>query len=209
MANEIPMSKGQSVLLVRYSSKIIDNCMERHKEVADKNQYCWYAMLGMIPSDKIISAAMSENRPTVVMLGYNKVHVCKLAGVEKIMPSDHFPGYYHDLVFVRNQKPGCYLKLEDIQESDEEILHRLFVMSSGRTVYDIVHNHCQSPFLLVSYDFVDEIKLKKKVEKKVEVQKLGINECTYRSEDGRCGRRTCVSYSYECNNPSNCSKQKR
>lgn len=206
---EIDMVKGQSVLLVRYSSKIIDNCMQHHKDVADKEGFCWYAMLGMIPSDKIITAAMSEEKPTVVMLGYNKVHICKLGGIEKNVPSDHFPAYYNELVFSRNQRPGCFLKLENIQEITDDVLHRLFVMSSGRTVYDVVHNHCQSPFLLVSFDWVDETKLKKKTEKKSETSMLGVNECVYKGLDGKCGRKTCVSYTYECKNPSICSKQKR
>lgn len=209
MKNDVEIKKGQSVLLVRYSSKIIEDCMKRHKDVADKEGFCWYAMLGMIPSDRIISAALDEENPTVVMLGYNKVHICKLATIEKKIPENHYPEYYNDLIFSRNQRPGCFLKLENICETDEAILHKLYVMSSGRTVYDIIHNHCQSPFLLVSYDWIDETKLKKKPENKSCVEKLGINECIYRDKNGKCGRKTCVSYTYECENPSDCSKQKR
>lgn len=201
--NRKDLKRGQDILVLRYSTSVVDNCVEEHISIIKKLGYCWFGKVGNTPNDKMMSIILSYERPALLLYKKGKAYLCEMAGYTKNKPKEGYPSYYDEEHILAR----CYFKLVSIEEANLEILEQLIVKSSKRTLRDIYSGHCTSSFHFVSYkEIIDSEPANSFIIEKRE--KLDKNDCIYRI-DGMCSLKTCINYQYECDRPAFCSKQKR
>lgn len=204
------MEKGQHFLIIKYSLDIEPECIEKHKEVIDKEGYCWFAKVGRCPSPYILNDVLSEETPKILLYAKGKVHLCDFETYTKDKPKKGMPEYYETELFRNMIYPDMYFKITSIEEMNINELSKYHVCSSGKSLSESMPR-CMSSFILAEYP--DPTKKRVRViEKGVKRDKgrvlLDKNDCNYR-KNGFCANKSCISYKYECERPSNCVKQKR
>lgn len=182
--------------------------------------YCWFGKIGTAPVIPSIEKKIGNMPITILLYSQGKVHVCSCVEIVTNKPDEEYPSYYDKYLIDRGKAPSIYFKLTSITELPSDEFMRCTSLSSGRQLNGTVHRSMASFFYGVYTDKhfladardvkkeVSEDRLKKRAfEKKAKVVKLDRYSCKYR-ENGLCLCKSSINYSYECDRPSNCLKQK-
>ena len=132
------------MLVLRYSNKIIDSCIEKHLNVLNKDSFVWWGKCGARTSQKNIDLVMNENEPKLLLYSSNdKCYICGLSKVTYEKPGSSYPKYY-DEVFDDELFPTTYYKLTSIVELNKQYLSHFIVNSTGRELSDLMCNSMTS-----------------------------------------------------------------
>lgn len=215
------MEKDEKFLLIKYGRIAgVGDCIERHLKVLNEKGYCWFGKIGTAPVVSCIKEKIGDLPIKVLLYSQGKVHICTCEEIVSIKPDEGYPSYYDTYLINRGMAPSIYFKLTSITEYPSDEFAKCASLSSGRKLSETVYRSMASFFYgvytskLVLCDAGD-IKEKKPVErpkkkaheKKGKAVKLDMNSCKYR-ENGLCRCKSSINYSYECDRPSNCLKQK-
>ncbi len=196
------LETGQCLLVLRYSLSYKKNIIDLHKELIEKQGFVWYGKLGNETSQKIIAEIFAAKNPALLLFKKDKAFLCGVEEITGNKPQSGYPKYYDDEYIC----PGCYYKLTSIDEVEVDIINELIVRSSKRLLSDTLSRQCTSSCFFVSYK--ELLPLKAKSIKKPEKRKLSKNDCIFK-RSGKCTNRSFINFGYECERPSECSKQKR
>ena len=206
--------RGDKFLVLRYSNGMY-NCIKNHRAVLEKNGYCWFGKIGVVPSERALGEKLNSDKPLVVLYCQGDAFVCSLIGVSTEKPSEGYPLYYNAFMYDRNIFPKMYFKLGSLEEIPKEIFAKCISLSSGRPLTETVSRSMAS-FFYGDYPVADNLVLleyvpvkKEKKERKTRRKQSVIvdkNSCVYQV-DGFCTNRRCINYKYECERPSSCMKQ--
>lgn len=202
---QLPIDK--KILILRYGTNIISDCMKLHQEVINSEGYCWFGKLGRAPSDKVIQQIMEDGEGYVVLYAREGAYGAKFTEVTDKKPLTAYPEYYNALLFDEGYIPTVYFKLLDLKPLATGELQNLAVSSSKNALVDTL-NKSMNSFFCAEYKQGKEIIKSKKTDHKDEKKdKLVVEGCRYR-ENGKCNRRGFVNYQYECERPKLCIGQK-
>ena len=83
--------KYPKILLLRYANnKGIDTILE-HMDIAENEEFCWWAKLGKKPGVKYLERFFEEGDGTAFLYKPGSIHRCKIIGVSETQPIDHYP----------------------------------------------------------------------------------------------------------------------
>lgn len=202
---QLPVDR--KILILRYGSNIMSNCMQLHQEVLDNNGYCWFGKLGRAPSDKVIQQILMDGKGYVVLYAREGVYVAKFTEVTNKRPLNAYPEYYNSLLYDEGYIPSVYFKLVTLESLPGGILQNLVVSSSKNALMDTLNKSMNSFFCAEYKGKQEPIKGQKHVEKEEKKINPVVDGCRYR-ENGKCNRRGFVNYQYECERPKSCVGQK-
>lgn len=198
---------NKKILVLRYGTNILKDCMEKHLEVLEKHGCCWFAKLGRSPSSKILKEVFGEGTGVVILYARGGCYVCEVSEYSDKKPVSNMPEYYQEYIFDEGLMPSMYFKIDKMEKIPSDDLNRLVVSSSRNYLIETLNRSMNSFFMAETTEYaktVVPIEKKKKAKKEL----LPIDECVYR-KDGKCTNRSFVNYQYNCMRPSNCLKQKR
>lgn len=201
------LPNDRKILVVRYGTNIIADCIERHISELNESGYCWFAKLGKNPSNKMINAVFNDTNAFIVLYARSGYYLCKCVEVTDIRPCAGYPDYYDEYLFEAGLIPSVYFKLVSIDKMTAEELGRLVVSSSRNRLSDTLNRSMNSFFLAETGEYIQPKIMEKKVSRKKK-ELLDINDCAYR-KDNKCTCKGFVNYQYECSRPSVCIRQKR
>ena len=199
-------------LLLRYSDFQGYDTIEEHKAVIHSFGYCWFGKFGKKISSKYLSQFMGDSTSCMVFLYTAGVlHKGQMNAVSYERPINGYPVYYDDFLYKKEDFiPQVFLRLTSIESVALDTLEQYVVVSSGKPIlYDL--KKTISSFIIIQDrdDWVPPVK-KRRVVKEKPVQRVNpvnTNSCVYR-KGGSCTNRRCINFSYECDRPSSCAKQK-
>ncbi|SEM42781.1 hypothetical protein SAMN04487770_13843 [Butyrivibrio sp. ob235] len=193
--------ESQKFLVIRYSTKAQTDLIEKHKEVIKQYGYCWFGKMGTVLSEKLIKTILGEEQPALVLYKKEKSYLCNISEVIQNCPDRAYPHYYDELL----QKPSTYIKINIIDEIEDDFIRNSIVVSTQNYVLDTM-SHSSLSFLIAEYhESINRNSIANKTDNNLE---LGQNDCRYR-KSGMCTYRSCINFEYECERPSSCAKQKR
>lgn len=201
------MLKGQKILVIRYGTNIITDCIEKHMEIESQYGYCWFGKLGTAPSQKVIQSVLSEECPKIILYSKGQAYMASVIEIVKDKPLEAYPNYYNEYLFDKMLFPSIYFKLMQIQKMNISELEEYYVLSSGNKL-PITLNNSMSSFFLARYGNEGERIMKINNDKK----RVGFEEiaskknCKFLSE-GYCKNERCINYLYECMHPELCLKR--
>lgn len=198
----------------------IGDCMERHLEVLENNGFCWFGKLGTAPSESSIEKKIGNMPITIILYSQGKTHICSCSEITSSKPKNGYPKYYDKYLINRGMEPSVYFKLTSIAEFAPDDFNRCVSLKSGRKLNETVHRSMASFFYGIYTDegftpIEDVIQTHKYksltnntgVGKRSKGLKMDLNSCKYR-ENGLCTCKSSINYTYECDRPSSCLKQK-
>ena len=200
--------KNKKILVLRYGVNIIEDCIERHKEVIEKYGYCWFGKIGRSPSEKVLKDVLPVAPGTVILYSRAGVYICELEEISVKTPQLGYPDYYETDIFNTGLQLSMYFKLKNIVDMNVSDLSNYIVSSSRNNLMDTLNKSMNSFFAveLRGSVLIREEVILKPTRKKIEI--LGEKDCYYR-KDEKCVNKSCVNYQYECLRPDVCLKQKR
>lgn len=205
------MIEGNKVLILKYGTNNMYDCIEKHKELIEKNGYCWFGKIGKMPGETKVKEIMDQEISQIVLYSQGKAYLCDVEGYQIDKPDKGYPAYYDSFLYARNIMPSMYFRLSSLSELKIEELSKCVISKSGRNVIETLTRSMNSFFYAELPDKnykKPEVKEKKERKpKKVEKKEVASNDCIYRI-DGICENKRCISYEYECISPSRCAKQK-
>lgn len=206
------MSNGK-VLVLRYGTNIIADCMKLHSDVIKEKGYCWFGKIGRAPSEGVLNDLIDEGIGTVILYSRAGCYLCTINEIIHNKPKDSYPKYYDEYIFNQKISPSIYVKLTDMEEMDVSALSQYVVCSSGNPLPVTLNKSMNSFFVVQKLGNGESRKADKEKstsveKKKADTRQLEINDCFYR-KNGKCNRRGFVSYQFDCERPSNCSGQRR
>ncbi len=104
------------ILVLRYGTNIIDNCIERHISVINENGYWWFAKLGRAPARKALNEIFSDGKGTVILYSRSGCYICEAIDVSEKKPLQGIPDYYETHIFQEGLLPSIYIKLKKIKK---------------------------------------------------------------------------------------------
>lgn len=203
----LEIQNGQKVLVIRYGTNIVADCIDKHKEVIKNNGFCWFGKIGTAPSDKVIKSVFEEDAPVIILYSKGVAHIAELEDITKDKPVGGYPGYYNEYLYDKQLYPKIYFKLKTIEPMDINELSQYRIASSGNTLLFTLNSSMSSFFLAehgkgtigtTKKNSVPSVKDKK--------QPVSNRECKYQ-EDGYCNNKRCINYQYECIHPDVCLKR--
>ena len=201
------IDKDKRILVIRYGTNIVKDCIEKHIEIVNDLGFCWFAKLGRMPSKKILDEIFGDSESSVILYSKSGIYSCIATEVSIQRPQSGEPEYYEKNIYDAKLNPSMYIKLVAITKIHASDIADLVVSSSRNHLMDTLARSMNSFFVVESPDYG-----KRKAEKSNNTtkseKKLPSNDCVFR-KDGLCSRRGCVNYKYECIRPSTCLKQKR
>lgn len=202
---QLPVDK--KILILRYGTNIIDNCMQLHQDVIASEGYCWFGKLGRAPSDKVIKQILVDGEGDVILYARECVYSAKFSDVTDERPSCVYPKYYDELLYAEGYIPSVYFKIFDLKPLASGELQNLVVSSSKNMLVDTLNKSMNSFFCAEYKTRQETIKTQKSVKKEENNKRPVTDGCIYR-KDGICNRRGFVNYQYECERPKLCVGQK-
>jgi len=204
------LSDEQKILILRYGTNIVSNCIQLHEDVIRQYGYCWFAKLGRAPSKKVISDVFKDGKGIVILYSKGAAFVCHFIDITEKRPIEAYPMYYDEYIYGSGYIPSIYIKLKSIRKLAPTELERLIVSSSRNRLTDTLSRSMNSFFVAETEDYIKSVKSKPKPNKKnnLKSNKLNVKDCKYRN-NGICKCKSCISYDYECIHPDMCLKQKR
>lgn len=206
------LEKGDRFLVVKYSNKVCD-CIARHREVLEREGYCWFGKIGVAPSISALQLKLNQNKRLLVLYCQGKAYLCDLLEYSLKKPKEGYPDYYNDLLFGNLIFPSIYFKLGSIQPLPIMELSDCVSFNTDHNLLGAISRSMASFFYGVypdssfSTNAPRKIQETKKEQPEVKISHFDKNSCVYK-ENGICKKRGFVSYGYECERPSSCIKQK-
>lgn len=198
----------KKMLVLRYGTNIVSECIERHMDILNQYGFCWFAKLGKPLSQKSVDSFMVDKSGIVILYSKEQTYICKCIEAVKQKPESNYPQYYDELIFEKDLKPSLYLKLTSIEKMEPSELSKLYVCSSKSMLTETLHKSMNSFFIVVSVNYTSnsnkEGGSKTDAKKKA---KANTHNCIYR-DSGICNCKGFVNYQYECLRPSTCIRQK-
>jgi len=204
--------QNPKVLLLRYSDFQGYDTIKEHEAIIAASGYCWFGKFGKIISAKYLTKFMMGRAPYIVFLYTAGVlHKCQMDAVTYERPSTGYPEYYDSFLFKKEDfTPHVFLRLISIEPISLDALEQYVVVSSGKPIlYDL--KKTISSFIIIQDkdNWAPPVKKERAKKEKTLAQTnpRDPNSCIYQ-KNNMCTNRRCVSYSYECDRPSSCIKQK-
>jgi|GEM_PF-524360 len=200
------------ILLLRYSDFQGNDTIKEHQKVIETQGYCWFGKFGKKISPKYLSTFMEDNTPcTVFLYTAGVLHKCQMNEVSYERPDSGYPDYYDSFLFQKeNFTPQVFFKLTSIEPITLDSLEQYVVVSSGKAIIYDLKKTISSFIIIQDKDaWIPPIKKERVIKEKPHTQKKAANStsCVYR-KNGTCTNRRCINYSYECERPTMCAKQK-
>lgn len=201
------------ILVLRYGTNIITDCIKFHIDVIKEKGYCWFGKIGRAPSEGVLKDVLDEGVGKIILYSRTGCYLCTVNEISYDKPQDSYPKYYDEYIFNQKINPSIYVKLTDMEEMDTSVLAKYVVCSSGNPLPVTLNKSMNSFFVVQKLGNgearkTDKEKTSSIEKKKDDTQQLDINDCIYR-KDGKCNRRGFVSFQFDCVRPSNCSGQRR
>lgn len=205
------MREGNKILILKYGTSNMYDCIDRHKAVIKKNGYCWFGKIGKMPGESKVKEVLVQECPQIVLYSQGKAYLCDVESYQIDKPNEGYPDYYDSFLFGRAIIPSMYFKLLSIKELEIEELAKCVICKSGRNVLETLTRSMNSFFYAElpdeNYTKPEPKEKRERKPKKVVKKEVASNDCIYRI-DGICENKRCISYEYECSRPSMCAKQK-
>ena len=204
-------SKGDMILLLRYSDFHGVDTINEHAAVAIRDGFCWWAKLGKTPSPQYIEKFMACETHNALLYTAGALHRCSVLEISSERPTQNYPDYYdRDIFSLRDSLPNLFFKITNVEPVELSLLEDYVVMSSGKPALHDLKKTISSYFVIQHKDYwVEPVKKERKssATKKESKSSTSNSSCIYR-KDGVCDNRRCINYQYECERPSQCIKQK-
>ena len=195
---------SNTILLLRYSDfKGIDT-IAAHKEVIDSEGSCWWAKLGKQPSDKYLSAYLSQDERLIMLYTPGVLHLCTLGKVIHHRPTSNFPQYYKRDIFDGENEPTTYFELLSITKIDVNVLENYVIRVSGKGVIHDLKKTISSYMMIQDKDEPLPEKRKRMPAKKKTV--IYDNENCKSKKNGICKNMYCVRYNELCDIEKTCRR---
>lgn len=202
------MKQGQKFIVIRFGANIIEDAIQKHIEVLNDKGYCWFGKIGVVPSEKSINYILNDENPMIILYSRNGVYKCAVSEKTRELPNDGYPNYYEGELFNTARAPKICFKLSSIESIDSKILQECIVVSSRNNLQTTL-NKSMSSFFFAEFPekgvFQSNTAVQKTKEEKTKI--VDNNSCKYK-KNGKCSKKSCVNYLYECERPSMCTKQK-
>lgn len=144
------MQNKQKILFLRYADNYDTDCIEQHAAIIREEGYCWYGKTGVIPSKKILNQVFELPEAYILLYRKHNAFLCRVEEYSMRKPRHGIPRYYE----TEGVFPSIYFKITSIQPCDT-VLQRLFVVSTGACVNDIIVRS-RIPFMLCEYSRITE-----------------------------------------------------
>ena len=143
------IENSQKAMIVRYSVELMPDCIEKHKEMIEKNGYCWFGKLGVAPKPNMAEAVLDAKTPFIIL--YNKVgtFLCEINDIKYEKPNTGYPEYYEEYLYSKNNVPTVYFKLISIKQIELKDYTYLRVVSSKRNIYELLSGHAMSSYFFI------------------------------------------------------------
>lgn len=195
------------ILVVRYGTNIINNCIELHQNVIQDTGFCWFGKIGRVPSKKIIDTIMGEEEKTIIL--YSRaggIYMCSIEEITATPPQENYPEYYDSILKANGYKPSIYFKLTSITEIKYSDLSKYIIVSTKGSLTETLNHSMNSLFLAAEKkDF--KASSGSNHSSSAQQSRLSKKDCKYRVNQ-KCTLKSCVNYQYECLHPDICIKQK-
>lgn len=140
------MIEGNKVLILKYGTSNMYDCIERHKEVIDKNGYCWFGKIGKMPGESKVKEILEQEVSQIVLYSQGKAYICDIDSYKISKPNACYPSYYESYLFSRNIVPSMYFRLLSMKKLDTEELAKCVISKSGRNVLETLSRSMNSFF---------------------------------------------------------------
>lgn len=97
----IDLKQGQKLIVLRYAKLPGIDCVGEHINEINKNGFCWFGKIGIIPSESILETVFSEETPIVALYTKGELHLARLEEVTLDKPSDAYPSYYEKELYAK------------------------------------------------------------------------------------------------------------
>ena len=121
---------NRKILVLRYGTNILQNCIEEHIKVCEDNGFCWFGKIGRAPSVKAINDVFENEKGAVILYSKDECYLCKAEGISYDQPKCGYPSYYDDYIYNKGLSPSMYVKLTSIEKISTNDLEKLVVSSS-------------------------------------------------------------------------------
>lgn len=126
------MVKDNQYVILKASTSVLRDIIKFHQAEIQKNGYCWFGKIGRTLSKNIQDVIL--NSKTMLIFCDKKLYLCRVDEISSRTPSIGVPAYYEEYCLY----PSIYFKMPQIIEIDKEELGKMFVVSSGRNVRDVI-----------------------------------------------------------------------
>lgn len=211
------MENETKFLVIKYARIAgVGDCIQKHQDVIHELGYCWFGKIGSAPTISCIKQKIGDGPFPIILYFQGNIHICECTGIAFDMPNKGCPRYY-DYLIERGMIPSIFFKLSSINQLSSEEFSNCVSLSSGRKLSESVRSSMASLFygMYLENAIPDSpknvqkpkrIKQESRKEEKKE-KRYDMNSCKYR-KDGKCSNKYSTNYKYECDKPSNCTKQK-
>jgi len=199
--------KDKKILVLRYGTNIVNDCMQLHQDVITEQGYCWFGKLGRSPSAKVLEQLLEDGFGYVILYARAGTYIARFTEVIYDKPDRAYPQYYDQLLYSEGYIPSVYFKIFDLEPMKSSQLQELVVSSSKNSLIDTLNKSMNSFFCVEYRHNRGEISKIKVVTQKTESRPVVIDGCIYRI-NGKCNKKGFVNYQYECERPKQCVGQK-
>lgn len=199
------MKDGQKILIIRYGTNIISDCIEKHLEVVKKYGYCWFGKIGTSPSVKVLDAVSTEEEPMIILYSKENAYSASLLEISKDIPIEAYPDYYNKYLYAEDLYPSVYFKITDMQKMDVNELEKYSIASSGNRLLSTLYSSMSS-FFIAKYGKGTSVSKKQTGATGSNKFTVGSKECKF-LEAGYCRNKRSINYQYDCIHPELCLKR--
>lgn len=138
---------NRKILVLRYGTNILQNCIEEHIKVCEDNGFCWFGKIGRAPSVKAINDVFENEKGAVILYSKDECYLCKAEGISYDQPKCGYPSYYDDYIYNKGLSPSMYVKLTSIEKISTNDLEKLVVSSSKNKLITTLNKSMNSFFV--------------------------------------------------------------
>lgn len=138
--------KGDKIFVLRYNDNFVKDSMEIHKDVCDKHGFCWYGKAGKKPNVERIISFIEDGTAKILFYSRQAVYIGRLLEVSLSAPEKGVPDYYADSMW----KPNFWFRVTHLSEVHLDILDKLLVNSTGKTMKETINSTMTSFFFTLA-----------------------------------------------------------
>lgn len=146
VGEKMTIASGEKVFILRYNDNYIQNAMEYHKEICDREGFCWYGKAGKKPSMEKLCQFVEGGKTKILFYNKKDMYIGNLLDVSSDMPQNGFPDYYIKSMW----KPNSWYMVSGLEKISRNCLGNLIVISTKKTMAETINSSMTSFYFTVA-----------------------------------------------------------